>query len=81
MTLPDPPTTAESGVADFQVACGAPPLSPEIASALAVRAACSDLEYWAMGASTPEGCIGLNDLIQALDLLRNTTGSVIVDSE
>ena len=76
MTPPVPPITVEPGVAVSQVKGGTPPLTAEIASALAVRAACSDLEYWAVQATTPDGRIGLNDLMQILDMLRNTTGAM-----
>jgi hypothetical protein len=55
---------------------GTPPLTAETASALAIRAVCSDLEYWATRASTPDGRVGLNDLIQVLDMLRTTTGAM-----
>ena len=76
MTHPEPPITAEPGVAVSQVKGGTPPLTAEFASALAVRAACSDLEYWAVQAATQDGRIGLNDLIQVLDMLRDTTGAM-----
>lgn len=55
-----------------------PPMRPEAASALAVRAACADLESWAVRATTPEGCVGPNDLIRILDALRDTTNGVDV---
>ena len=44
-------------------------LTQEFASCLAVTAVTADLEYWARNASV-EGFIGLNDLIQILDLVR-----------
>ena len=44
-------------------------LTQEYASRLAVTAVTADLEYWARKASV-EGHVGLNDLIQILDLLR-----------
>jgi hypothetical protein len=44
-------------------------LTQEYASRLAVTAVTADLEYWARNASV-EGHVGLNDLIQILDLLR-----------
>jgi hypothetical protein len=42
------------------------------ASRLAVTAVTADLEYWARNASVG-GYVGLNDLIQILDLLRGAS--------
>jgi hypothetical protein len=42
------------------------------ASRLAVTAVTADLEYWARNASVG-GYVGLNDLIQTLDLLRGAS--------
>lgn len=47
-------------------------MTPEESSALAVRATCSDLETWATSKAT-DGYVGLNDLLQTLELLRSTT--------
>jgi hypothetical protein len=47
-------------------------LTPEYASRLAITAATADLEYWARNASV-EGFVGLNDLIQILDVIRLAT--------
>ena len=44
-------------------------LTQEYASRMAVTAVTADLEYWARNASA-EGHVGLNDLIQILDLIR-----------
>jgi hypothetical protein len=44
-------------------------LTEEYASRLAVTAVTADLEYWARMASV-EGYVGLNDLIQVLDVIR-----------
>jgi hypothetical protein len=49
------------------------PMTPETASALAVRAVCTDIESWALCATTPSGCVSLDELLQALAVLRNTT--------
>ncbi|MGH3462118.1 MAG: hypothetical protein ACRDP9_11655 [Kribbellaceae bacterium] len=48
-------------------------MTPETASALAARAACTDIESWALCATTPSGCVSLDELLQALAVLRNTT--------
>ena len=81
MTPSRPPLTVVGAAAKAQAAEGLdvdPPMTPEAASALAVRAACADLESWAVRATTPEGCVGLNDLIRILDALRDTTNGVDV---
>jgi hypothetical protein len=44
-------------------------LTQEYASRLAVTAVTADLEYWARNTSV-EGYLGLNDLIQILDVIR-----------
>jgi hypothetical protein len=44
-------------------------LSPEQASRLATTAVTADLEYWA-GTASIDGWVGLNDLIRALDVIR-----------
>jgi hypothetical protein len=44
-------------------------LTPEQASRLTVTAVTADLEYWARTASV-DGRVGLNDLIRALDVIR-----------
>jgi hypothetical protein len=48
-------------------------LTHEYASRLAVTAVAADLEYWARHAAV-EGHVGLNDLIQTLDVIRLATG-------
>jgi hypothetical protein len=48
-------------------------LTQEYASRLAVTAVAADLEFWARNASV-EGYVGLNDLIQVLDVIRLATG-------
>lgn len=47
----------------------------EYASRLAITAVTADLEYWARNAAV-EGRVGLNDLIQVLDVIRRTTGPI-----
>jgi hypothetical protein len=44
-------------------------LTQEYASRMAVTAVTADLGYWARNASA-EGYVGLNDLLQILDLIR-----------
>jgi hypothetical protein len=53
-------------------------LTHEYASRLAITAVTADLEYWARNAAV-EGHIGLNDLIQVLDLIRLATGEILDD--
>jgi hypothetical protein len=53
-------------------------LTHEYASRLAITAVAADLEYWARNAAV-EGHVGLNDLIQILDVIRLTTGSILND--
>jgi hypothetical protein len=48
-------------------------LTHEYASRLAITAVAADLEYWARDAAV-EGHVGLNDLIQVLDVIRLATG-------
>jgi hypothetical protein len=48
-------------------------LTQEFASRLAVTAVTADLEFWARNASV-EGYVGLNDLIQILDVIRLASG-------
>jgi hypothetical protein len=50
-------------------------LTHEYASRLAVTAVTADLEYWARNAAV-EGHVGLNDLIQILDVIRLATGPI-----
>jgi hypothetical protein len=47
----------------------------EYASRLAITAVTADLEYWARNAAV-EGYVGLNDLIQILDVIRLATGPI-----
>jgi hypothetical protein len=47
-------------------------LTHEYASRLAVTAVTADLEYWARNTAV-EGNVGLNDLIQTLDVIRLST--------
>jgi len=54
-------------------------LTQEYASRLAVTAVAADLEYWARNASV-EGRVGLNDLIQILDVIRLATGPDLTDA-
>ena len=82
MTLPPPPSISVSGTeaeppSDNLVDGGGFLMSPETASALALRAACTDVETWAVSVSTADGCVGLNDLVGILDLLRDTTEGVV----
>ena len=44
-------------------------LTQDQATRLAVTAVAADLEYWARNASV-QGRVGLNDLIQILDMIR-----------
>jgi hypothetical protein len=44
-------------------------LTQEHASRLALTAVTADLEHWARNASV-QGYVGLNDLIQVLDMIR-----------
>jgi hypothetical protein len=53
-------------------------LTHEYASRLAITAVAADLEYWARHASV-EGHVGLNDLIQVLDVIRDATGPILND--
>ena len=48
-------------------------LTHEYASRLAVTAVTADLEYWGRNSSV-EGHVGLNDLIQILDVIRLAAG-------
>jgi hypothetical protein len=48
-------------------------LTHEYASRLAITAVAADLEYWARNASA-DGHVGLNDLIQVLDVIRRCAG-------
>jgi hypothetical protein len=54
-------------------------LTHEYASRLAITAVAADLEYWARYAAV-EGYVGLNDLIQILDVIRLATGSIQPDA-
>jgi hypothetical protein len=47
-------------------------LTPEQASRLAATAVVADLEYWANSAAVG-GQVGLNDLVRALDVLREAS--------
>ena len=47
-------------------------LTAEHASRLAVTALVTDLEYWARTVSA-DGAVGVNDLIRALDMLREAS--------
>jgi hypothetical protein len=49
--------------------------TPEYASRLAITAVTADLEYWARNAAVG-GYVGLNDLIQILDVIRVATGPI-----
>jgi hypothetical protein len=53
-------------------------LTHEYASRLAITAVTADLEYWARNAAV-EGRVGLNDLIQILDVIRLATGPILND--
>jgi hypothetical protein len=53
-------------------------LTHEYASRLAITAVTADLEYWARNAAV-EGQVGLNDLIQILDVIRVSTGPILND--
>jgi hypothetical protein len=54
-------------------------LTPEYASRLAITAVAADLEYWARDVSV-EGYVGLNDLVQILDVIRLATGPDLTDA-
>jgi hypothetical protein len=47
-------------------------LDPEQAGRMAATAVAADLEYWARSASV-DGRVGLNDLIRALDVIREAS--------
>jgi hypothetical protein len=53
--------------------CSDDELTMEQASRLAVTAVAADLEYWASSTAV-DGQVCLNDLIRALDVLRETSG-------
>jgi hypothetical protein len=53
-------------------------LTHEYASRLAITAVAADLEYWARNAAV-EGHVGVNDLIQILDVIRLATGPILHD--
>jgi hypothetical protein len=53
-------------------------LTHEYASRLAILAVAADLEYWARNAAV-EGYVGLNDLVQILDVIRLAGGPILND--
>jgi hypothetical protein len=53
-------------------------LTHEYASRLAILAVAADLEYWARNGAV-EGYVGLNDLVQILDVIRLAGGPILND--